>query len=645
MKNTMNCGFVKSLCMGVILSLVITLGMTTKVMAAGGDVANAELSQTSMWISGDLDSKSGKLIENKRRVSTANFYELEYDVYDVTTTSKDCVLTAYYYDENGNLVKSEVLENGSTIIRDDKATSVRFTLTYAPREKSMSLGQWRAKIGSEQKIDISPVKISTELSSEESEEDYELFDSFSSSSTANWISGDYSEVTGETIENKRRLASKETYSICDQTLEVSLSSDDVRLKVYEYDNDMNLVNVNVTENGDDISVDSDTRFVTFSLYRTYSEKSLSMGQWGGIFSNGLEVNVVAKDFDNTELAGEFEVEEPVEEEPAEEYVIGKSAGTTEFGFVPTAGESDIYNVLKEMLYTGDMSVRDISSLKVSINELYRAFDRLITGEGYLHYNAAGSLVTNNYNVKNGYCTTVALFGMDADYLNRYNRMMAALDEIKKLIDPRMSEVEKALIVHDYIVENTTYTKDGPFVSTPGGILGNGEGLCAGYTNAFMLVMRELGINSYYLSSTDMNHAWNYVELDGAIYNVDLTWDDGSKSGTVRNYFIGSDTRFKSSIPSRHYSWKILTNSDGTTSNISATSTKYDNWFVHDVKGKMVYCDGFWYYADGTKIMKSNIEGTKVSTVLTEGKDVCIISLSQGVLEYKVNGITKALKIK
>lgn len=640
MKNSMNCGFVKSLCMGVILSMAITLTMATNATAASGDVAKAELNQTATWISGDLDSKNGNKVENKRRVTTASSYLLEYDVYDVTTTSKDCVLTAYYYDVNDKFVKSEKLENGSTIIKDAKSSSVRFTLAYAPAEKSMSLGQWRGKIGSVQKIDINPVIVAS-VESVAGEEECELFDSFSSNSTKNWVSGDFSEKTGEAVENKRRLASKETYSVCEQTLEVSLTSDDIRLKVYEYDNDMNLVNVNVAADGDDVTVDDETRFVTFSLYRTYSEKSLSMGQWGGIFSNGLEVTVEATDGDQREL-GSGKEEPVVEEEPVEEEV---PVVTAPIGFVPTAGESEIYNILKEMLYTGDMSLRDISSLKVTIADVYNTFDRLITGEGFLHYKAAGSIVPNQFNAKNGYCNTLAIGGMDADYLNRYNRMMVAVDTIKKSIDPRMSDVEKALVTHDYLVENTTYVMNGPFVGCAGGILGNGEGLCTGYAEAFNLVMHELGIKTYLVNSDSMHHAWSYVELDGNVYHVDCTWDDSRSFGHIRQYFVNSNTRFGKNIPDRHYDWKTLKNSDGTSNNVSATSTKYDNWFVHDVKGKMVYCDGFWYYADGKQIKRSNIEGTNMSTVLTEGNDVCIMSLSQGVLQYKVNGVVKTLKIK
>ena len=60
---------------------------------------------------------------------------------------------------------------------------------------------------------------------------------------------------------------------------------------------------------------------------------------------------------------------------------------------------------------------------------------------------------------------------------------------------------------------------------------------------------------------------------------------------------------------------------------------------------MVYNNGYWYYADGKTIKKSDAYGTSMSTVLTETGNVSIIGLSQGKLQYKVGSTVKTVAFK
>lgn len=310
--------------------------------------------------------------------------------------------------------------------------------------------------------------------------------------------------------------------------------------------------------------------------------------------------------------------------------------------------NDIYSIIKNMFETGDMSVRDISSLNVTTTEVYKAYRDYIHGEGYSHYAASSQTYLGNLGIKNGYCTTAQLVGMDADYVNRYNKMMAKVNTVISMMSPEMKPIEKVLIAHDYINENTKYDASTPICGTAAGILVNGRGKCVGYADALNLILHEVGITTYGVSSTDMNHAWSYVEIDGNVYHVDCTWDSSAtdlKNMKYRRYYLmASDERFQQSIPRRHYNYIVDQYAGMERPDVAATSTKYDNWFVHDVSSRMLYSNGMWYYANGTKLMRSNIEGTNQSVVLTESSDICIMSLSQGVLQYKVNGVTKTIKI-
>ena len=110
--------------------------------------------------------------------------------------------------------------------------------------------------------------------------------------------------------------------------------------------------------------------------------------------------------------------------------------------------------------------------------------------------------------------------------------------------PDGSEYEKALWVHDMIIQTTAYdpdvlfytqTVDDPhfdYAYTAYGALVNHKAVCAGYARAYQLILNRLGIECGYISGSAVNsrgetetHAWNYIKADGKYYYVDVTWDD------------------------------------------------------------------------------------------------------------------------
>ena len=124
------------------------------------------------------------------------------------------------------------------------------------------------------------------------------------------------------------------------------------------------------------------------------------------------------------------------------------------------------------------------------------------------------------------------------------------------ISDSMSEYQKERAIHDYIVQNTTYTyvrkKEG-FGSpkyTPYGVLLDHKAVCQGYAEAFELLCACCNIKCYVVTGQATNkkgtdgHAWNIVELDGNWYHVDVTWDDPVpekyQNGISHEYFNVSD---------------------------------------------------------------------------------------------------------
>ncbi|AAK76749.1 transglutaminase/protease-like cytokinesis protein 3 [Clostridium acetobutylicum] len=129
----------------------------------------------------------------------------------------------------------------------------------------------------------------------------------------------------------------------------------------------------------------------------------------------------------------------------------------------------------------------------------------------------------------------------------------AKDILAHIIKPDMTQVQKELVIHDYIVANTKYDKDifhtydVPYsVYTAYGVLINHEAVCAGYAEAFKLMCNIEDIPANTVVDYNINHEWNIVRLDdGNYYEVDTTWDDPiyfdeNKSDVSHRYFNLSD---------------------------------------------------------------------------------------------------------
>ena len=113
----------------------------------------------------------------------------------------------------------------------------------------------------------------------------------------------------------------------------------------------------------------------------------------------------------------------------------------------------------------------------------------------------------------------------------------------ELITDGMTDFEKELAVHDWIVEQgsydqTVYSNSAHSGRTgyrdPYGILAGGYGNCMGYSSTFQLLMELCGVECITVVGAAFgsreDHAWNMVRLDGEWYCVDVTWDDPSLGG-------------------------------------------------------------------------------------------------------------------
>ena len=143
---------------------------------------------------------------------------------------------------------------------------------------------------------------------------------------------------------------------------------------------------------------------------------------------------------------------------------------------------------------------------------------------------------------------------------------SAISQIVDAAKSLSSVKEKIEYVNNYIGEHNKYgfgtvlegnrnvdTPKADFIFTSYGALVNGESVCEGYAKSFKAVMDRLGIpcvcvSGYSASSKDESsqpHMWNYVQVDGMWYGIDVTYN----STSLQNSWIlkGSQAMFDSHL--------------------------------------------------------------------------------------------------
>lgn len=190
------------------------------------------------------------------------------------------------------------------------------------------------------------------------------------------------------------------------------------------------------------------------------------------------------------------------------------------------------------------------------------------------------------------------------------------------IQPDMTNAEKALTIHDFLVLNAKYDYENylagniPHLSNKAyGVLVNGTGVCNSYALAYQDLLTRLGITVIKVTSSAMNHAWNMVYLDGSWYHVDVTWDDSvylASNGWLNNdYDLEGRVSHKNfllsspAISSDHSGWLPNTN--------IANNTQYDGDYAN-IKSGMFWNQGYWYYNNGGNLTRS-LFGLSGSSVL------------------------------
>lgn len=105
--------------------------------------------------------------------------------------------------------------------------------------------------------------------------------------------------------------------------------------------------------------------------------------------------------------------------------------------------------------------------------------------------------------------------------------------LQSIIKPNTKPIQKVLAIHDYIVNNISYDEDELYrrkssvVShTAYGAIVNKLAVCEGIAYAFCYLVKKVGVNATVVNgiAEGGEHAWNMIEIGGAFYHIDATWD-------------------------------------------------------------------------------------------------------------------------
>ena len=209
----------------------------------------------------------------------------------------------------------------------------------------------------------------------------------------------------------------------------------------------------------------------------------------------------------------------------------------------------------------------------------------------LYSNGTSSLMLSFSYIMSGSSVTSAQKKLDA----------AAKKAVEGITDD-MSDIDKALYVHDYLILNCAYdTKKTKYSAY--NCLVDKACVCMGFTLAYEYILNNyLGIECTAAYANETTHVWNYVKIDGKWYHVDLTEDDTYDAYKNKSYdrygyirhenFLMSDEKCKKTS-SLHKNWQIAGDCP------AASDKSYDKAFWTDVNSALIYSDGNYYYAQDT----------------------------------------------
>lgn len=283
-------------------------------------------------------------------------------------------------------------------------------------------------------------------------------------------------------------------------------------------------------------------------------------------------------------------------------------------------QAQLYKLIEDSLESNAESI-DVSSFQLSSEKgsaerqlLRTIYTQVINDHPELFYYHS----TYGFNSSNKVITKVnpVIIEEITDLDQAKSKFETAVQRALAQVNDQMTDVEKLLVLHDYLVLNCKYNfgvhsgQGAPtqLVYRSYGALVNGDAVCNGYALAYKVLLNRLGIPNMSEGSSAMNHAWNLLQLHGEWYHMDVTWDDLRAEGGCRHgNFLLSDAKFQET---GHHDWGFLYTCDSTKyetgwifNNSRSTVYRYNNQYYCVHPGGVYTSDDL--HSEGTNVVRMN----------------------------------------
>ena len=282
-----------------------------------------------------------------------------------------------------------------------------------------------------------------------------------------------------------------------------------------------------------------------------------------------------------------------------------------------------------------IDVIDLSDLELKKDDIKPYWEEAVSLDPLIEESYNGIKYTRVFTSQDKLLRLKIKYGVSEkeEFLERYQELQSAVLVYLDKIEAGNSDAEKVLYLHNMLAENVGYAKklsDETYESmayTAYGALVKGSAVCDGYTYAFDLISKYVGIDAMRVSNQENTHAWNAVKMDGEWYFVDVMCDDPYIAGEDREGIFRyerllrteSELRGSSDLYSGEFKYE---------KNIDNFGYKFSN-MPTGTNSVQTYNDGYWYVIsnDGKAINKLDIYGNFVENiVLLEDGNISAMSI-------------------
>jgi len=313
--------------------------------------------------------------------------------------------------------------------------------------------------------------------------------------------------------------------------------------------------------------------------------------------------------------GSYEFELYTQQITQESIDLSRAGAVTTFSTAELASAATAYNLIKEAMLNGETEL-------ILTAENCSDYSKYNTTTTYSNVaNLAISVMSDNPEIfyytngarvgwtSDGSSTLLSVdvdFFLLAEHTNLEADKAAFNAAIDKVLDDviydGMTDLEKEMAIHDYIVLNCAYDTSlkAPDTFNAYGVLIRKTAVCDGYARTFKLFMDRLGIPCQYVTGIGNGgpHAWNRVQIGGHWYQIDVTWGDPVPDAPGKisyQHFNVDDASFKSPTVSG------ISAHTGYDESTKCTDTSFANY-------RYLKRDAAKYFTDDTVVYTVNTAG-------------------------------------